>query len=80
MSLLSEMLRRGGVETAHRPWPRAMIDAGTWRTATDALANGTVTLVSLWADGATVHMALSEVDRFAVHQNSVEIKEDGFET
>ena len=32
----------------------------TWREATKALAEATLTLVSLWGDGDTVHMALSE--------------------
>jgi Ni,Fe-hydrogenase III large subunit len=43
-----------------RPWPRFAVDAGTWRDVTDRLGTGELTLFSLWADPAAVHMAVLE--------------------
>ena len=51
---------------AHRPWPRALVGADLWRAATDALADGALTLVGFWGDEGTVQMALSEGAEFAV--------------
>jgi Ni,Fe-hydrogenase III large subunit len=51
---------------AHRPWPRALVSAQVWRAATEALAEGKLTLVGLWGDDGTVQMALSEGAGFAV--------------
>src|SRR2546423_397548 len=42
----------------HRPWPRVIVDADEWRHASEALKAGTWTLVSLWGDTRTVHMAV----------------------
>src|SRR6185437_7535232 len=43
---------------AHRPRPRVVIDAAGWRLAGDALRDGHATLLGLWGDEASVHMAL----------------------
>jgi Ni,Fe-hydrogenase III large subunit len=42
----------------HRPYPRAIVDAQTWQLAADALNDGRLTLLGLWGDRDTVHMAL----------------------
>jgi Ni,Fe-hydrogenase III large subunit len=42
----------------HRPWPRLLVDAHAWETATEGLAEGRWTLSGLWGDEKTVHMAV----------------------
>jgi Ni,Fe-hydrogenase III large subunit len=54
--------------TLHRPWPRAQVDEDGWRAAIDRLVSGQVTLLALWGETATVHMALlgTEAQEIAV--------------
>jgi Ni,Fe-hydrogenase III large subunit len=54
------LLANGRPAPGHRPWPRAEIDKAAWRSAAEQLAAGTLTLVSLWGDGRSVHMALRD--------------------
>jgi Ni,Fe-hydrogenase III large subunit len=42
----------------HRPWPRLRVDAQRWRMAAERLAAGDWTLLGLWGDTGTVHMAV----------------------
>jgi Ni,Fe-hydrogenase III large subunit len=42
----------------HRPWPRAIVGSEGWRQAIELLADGRGTMLGLWGDAATVHMAL----------------------
>jgi hypothetical protein len=42
----------------HRPWPRVIVDANTWRRAADELKAGRWTLLSLWGETRAVHIAL----------------------
>jgi Ni,Fe-hydrogenase III large subunit/Ni,Fe-hydrogenase III component G len=46
----------------HRPWPRVLVDESGWRAAIDQLASGRLTLLGLWGETATVHMALMTAD------------------
>ena len=47
-----------------RPWPRAVVDAAGWRSAAEQLAQGHWSLLGLWSDAASVHMAaLDDVSR-----------------
>jgi Ni,Fe-hydrogenase III large subunit/Ni,Fe-hydrogenase III component G len=46
----------------HRPWPRVVVTADTWRNVASVIASGRATLLGLWGDkGASfaVHMAIS---------------------
>ncbi len=46
----------------HRPWPRVIVTADTWRDAASAIAAGRATLLGLWGDNNAsfaVHMAIS---------------------
>lgn len=43
-----------------------MVDGATWRAAAEALGDGRLVLLSLWAEPATVHMALREGGDVAV--------------
>ncbi len=58
MGALTEIIDRGTPSPAHRPWPRVDVDGGGWHLATDRLAAGDLSLLSLWGDDGVVHMAL----------------------
>jgi Ni,Fe-hydrogenase III large subunit len=58
MASLNSLLARGRTIGGHRPWPRVAVDASVWTAAADLLAAGGATLLGLWGDTATVHMAL----------------------
>jgi Ni,Fe-hydrogenase III large subunit len=45
-----------------RPWPRRLADQASWRAAINELAAGRCDLLSLWSDGAQVHMTLFQPD------------------
>ncbi len=58
MPFVSALVARGSPVAAHRPWPRVVVDAETWRQAIVGLAAGEATLLALWSDGEAVHMGL----------------------
>ena len=58
MSAVSGLLDVGDRVTNHRPWPRAIVTASVWQTATQLLADGGLTLLGLWGEPNAVHMAL----------------------
>jgi hypothetical protein len=58
MSMLNELLAQGRPVTRHMPYPRVVVDPRAWSTACIALADGTCTLLGLWAEADSVHMAL----------------------
>jgi Ni,Fe-hydrogenase III large subunit len=58
MSALLPLLAAGRRITDHYPWPCAVVEAATWRLATQLLADGSVTLLSIWGEADRVHMAL----------------------
>ena len=58
MSAVSGLLDVGDRVTNHRPWPRAIVNASVWQTATQLLADGGLTLLGLWGEPNAVHMAL----------------------
>jgi Ni,Fe-hydrogenase III large subunit len=65
MMTLDGLIGMGRRAEAHRPWPRAVVDAAAWRLAADALRDGHLTLLGLWGDRGAVHMALLDKD-FAI--------------
>ncbi len=58
MPALIDVILEGRRVDAHRPWPRAVVDAEVWRFAVDQLAEGHWSLLALWGETAAVHMAL----------------------
>ncbi|MGA7803717.1 NADH-quinone oxidoreductase subunit C [Bradyrhizobium sp.] len=44
----------------HRPWPRSVVDAATWKVAIGELARGHLSLLGLWGEAATVHLAIAD--------------------
>jgi Ni,Fe-hydrogenase III large subunit/Ni,Fe-hydrogenase III component G len=57
MARISDMIGGSAVE-GHRPWPRLRVDAERWRMAAQQLALEQWTLLGLWGDAGTVHMAV----------------------
>jgi Ni,Fe-hydrogenase III large subunit len=55
---LANLIEAGDRITDHRPWPRVEVNAATWQLAIRVLVNGDLTLLGLWAEPGTVHMAL----------------------
>jgi hypothetical protein len=55
---LKTLLREGRGQPEHRPWPRSVVDSGRWTFAIDQLAGGNWSLLGLWGEDATVHLAL----------------------
>ena len=60
-SLIGPMLD-GRESLQHRPWPRALVDATAWNLAVNELARGGLSLLGLWGEPATVHMAIMDED------------------
>ena len=58
MSVLSDLIDSGDLVIAHRPWPRVRVNVAVWELAVDRLADGSLTLLSLWAEPGFAHMAL----------------------
>src|SRR3954465_15093760 len=61
MSSLTDFVQEGRKITEHGPWPRAVVDAPAWRFAAGELAAGRWSLLGLWGEPATVHMAVADV-------------------
>ena len=66
MGVLADILGAGGRVAAHRPWPRAEVDSATWQRAAAALADGVLTLLSVWGEPGWAHMALLDGREAAV--------------
>jgi Ni,Fe-hydrogenase III large subunit len=66
MGTLAELLSQGRAVTPHRPFPRVMLEPPIWHQATEQLAAGTCTLLSLWGEVDQVHMALMDDDAIGV--------------
>ncbi len=55
-----DLMLEGREVEQHRPWPRAMVDASVWQFATGELAQGRWSLLGLWGEPSTVHMAIMD--------------------
>lgn len=66
MAFVPALTKRGKPVDGHRPWPRIIVDADTWREAVLGIAAGEATLSALWSDGEAVHMALVGVGKILV--------------
>src|SRR6185312_4145502 len=50
----------GRAVAEHRSWPRMLVDAAAWSNVADRLGGGTLTLLALWGETKTVHMAVAD--------------------
>jgi hypothetical protein len=60
MPSLIDLVLKGRAIQQHRPWPRATVDAAVWEVAAGELAHGRWSLLGLWGEPATVHMAIMD--------------------
>lgn len=58
MTRISDLIAAGRPIAPHRPWPRVVVDEAAWQAAAAELAGGGVTLLALWGEPASAHMAL----------------------
>src|SRR5450755_3052429 len=58
MPALIDLLQQGNKVEQSNPWPRALVDAAVWESAAGGLANGRWSLLGLWGEVFSVHMAL----------------------
>ena len=58
MPSLTDLMQQGRKVQQHGPWPRAVVDAAGWKFAANELAQGRLSLLGLWGEPATVHMAI----------------------
>ncbi|HVX79978.1 MAG TPA: NADH-quinone oxidoreductase subunit C [Devosiaceae bacterium] len=66
MTQLDDLIQSGSRIECHGPWPRVVVDRPAWEAAGAALAAGELTLLGLWGETETVHMAVGETGRLAV--------------
>src|SRR5271170_3775174 len=57
IATIADAVAAGRILPGQAPWPRVELDAVAWRAVADRLADGTLALLGLWADGDTVHLA-----------------------
>jgi Ni,Fe-hydrogenase III large subunit len=58
MPSLIDLMLEGREVQQHSPWPRAVVDASVWHFAASELAQGRWSLLGLWGEPLTVHMAI----------------------
>ena len=78
MAGLSDLIQRGRLVERHAPWPRAIVDAATWRDLAQGLALGESTLLGLWGDAGAVHMALLDEARSSLGVATLECPDGTF--
>jgi Ni,Fe-hydrogenase III large subunit len=60
MPSLIDLKLEGRQVQQHSPWPRVMVDAAVWKFAASELAHGHWSLLGLWGEPSTVHMAIMD--------------------
>jgi Ni,Fe-hydrogenase III large subunit len=60
MPSLTDLTPEGRRIRQHRPWPRAVVGAHLWKFAASGLAQGHWSLLGLWGESSTVHMAFMD--------------------
>jgi Ni,Fe-hydrogenase III large subunit len=55
-----ELMNEGRPIPHHHPWPRTVLSPERWRGATELLAAQSCSLLGLWGDAGSVHMALCD--------------------
>jgi Ni,Fe-hydrogenase III large subunit len=60
MPSLIDLMLEGRQVQQPSPWPRAVVDAPVWKFAAGELAHGRWSLLGLWGEPSTVHMAIMD--------------------
>jgi len=72
MASLQDLILKGNRCPEHKPWPRVFVDAEMWSFAINQLTDGYWSLLGLWAETETVHMALMDEASSAIGVISLE--------
>ncbi|MHC2336219.1 hydrogenase large subunit [Bradyrhizobium sp. USDA 4454] len=78
MPTLIDLIQSGHKVERHHPWSRAVVDGETWRSAAGALADGGLSLLGLWGEPSSVHMALLDSRTSAIGVISLECPDRQF--
>ena len=60
MPSLTDLIPEGRRIRQHSPWPRAVVGAHLWKFAANGLAQSHWSLLGLWGESSTVHMAIMD--------------------
>jgi Ni,Fe-hydrogenase III large subunit len=60
MPSLTDLIPEGRRIRQQSPWPRAVVGAHLWKFAANGLAQGHWSLLGLWGESSTVHMAIMD--------------------
>src|ERR1700676_4706266 len=60
MPSLIDLTLEGRKVQQHSPWPRVVVDTSVWSFAASELAHGRWSLLGLWGEPSTVHMAIMD--------------------
>src|ERR1700694_1719094 len=61
-SSLIDRILEGREIPQRRPWPRTVVGAHLWKFVANELAQGRLSLLGLWGEPSTVHMAIMDED------------------
>ena len=78
MPSLIDLTLEGRKVAHHGPWPRVMVDASVWTFAASELAHGRWSLLGLWGEPETVHMAIMEGQSASIAVVSLECPDRRF--
>jgi len=78
MEPLKTLLANGTQVDRQKPWPRSIVNATTWGLAARQLVEGSVSMLGLWADAGTVHLALCNMEGTAAGVLSLPCTEGRF--
>lgn len=78
MSMLDDLIGNGWQVSHHGPWPRAVTDSSTWKSAASRLSEGQLTMLGLWGERNAVHMALLDEQAGKSAILSLEKLHDGY--
>jgi Ni,Fe-hydrogenase III large subunit len=78
MPSLIDLTLEGREVGHHGPWPRVVVDASVWTFAASELAHGRWSLLGLWGEPETVHMAIMEGQSAGIAVVSLECPERRF--
>jgi Ni,Fe-hydrogenase III large subunit len=78
MPSLIDLMLEGRKIQQHGPWPRVVVDASVGTFASNELVHGRWSLLGLWGEPATVHMAVMDADTADVAVISLDCPEHNY--
>jgi Ni,Fe-hydrogenase III large subunit len=78
MPSLIDLMLEGRKIGQHNPWSRAVVDASVWKFAASELAQGRWSLLGLWGEPSTVHMAIIDGDTAEIAVVSLDCPDRSF--